>query len=129
MGKKHIDKQEIRYGSLSEAYDIVCGLYAKAFAEKHGIEYNGVEWVRNEHGSILCLGDFFFDFQDIKYDIDHVIDKDEIFRYYDYCLRVDDLGLKVMNYENWCRGCPRISDLDLERIERLKSEIITITHI
>ena len=62
MVKKHIDKQEISYGSLSEAYDIVCGLYARAFAEKHGFEYNGDEWVRNEHGSILCLGDFFFGF-------------------------------------------------------------------
>ena len=110
--------------SLSVAYDNACNDYAKAFAEKHEMDYTDEDWVGGDFGTILGLGDYYFNFQEIKYDMDYNIDKDEIFKYYDYCIRASTLGFKkIMNYENWCKGCPRISEEAFAKAEKYNKEI------
>jgi hypothetical protein len=110
--------------SLSIAYDDACNDYAKAFAEKHEMDYSDSFWIGEDVGTILCIGDYSFNFQEIRYDIDYNIDKDEIIKYYDYCTRAYSLGFKkIMNYENWCKGCPRISEESFAKAEKYNKEI------
>lgn len=113
-----------RKTNLSIAYDDACRQYAQAFAEKHEMYYDDECWIAGDFGTILNLGDYFFNFQEIKYDVDNDIDKDEIFKYYDYSLRAHTLGFeKIMNYENWCKGCPRISEETFAEAEKLHADI------
>lgn len=113
-----------RKTSLTVAYDDACRQYAKVFAEKHGMFYSDDDWVAGDFGTILNLGDYYFNFQEIKYDVDNMIDKDEIIKYYDYSLRAHSLGFeRIMNYENWCKGCPRISEETFAKAEKLQAEI------
>jgi hypothetical protein len=116
--------KERRKTSLSVAYDNACNDYAKAFAEKHEMDYSDAFWVGEDVGTILCIGDYSFNFQEIRYDMDYDIDKDEIIKYYDYCTRAYSLGFeKIMNYENWCKGCPRISEEAFAKVARYREEI------
>lgn len=109
---------------LTFAYEDACRQYAKAFADKHEMYYSDDDWVAGDFGTILNLGDYYFNFQEIKYDVDNMIDKDEIIKYYDYSLRAHSLGFeRIMNYENWCKGCPRISEETFAKAEELQAEI------
>ena len=57
-----------------------------------------------------------------KYDIDNNVDVNEYVKYYDYCLEVGMLNLTVPNYESWCKGCPRIPQEVLDKIQGLRRE-------
>jgi hypothetical protein len=97
MGKQQILK-------LIAAYEKAVESYAIAFCEKHGFDLKDADWVNNEPGTILCVADYFFDFREIKYDIDNDVPKEMMIRYYDYCLDLHHTGGKPVNYKNWLNG-------------------------
>lgn len=109
---------------LQENYKIICNTYAHKFAEKHEYSFDG--WVADKVGEVAMMGDYYVDFRDIKYDIDNDIDADEYVKYYDYCLEVGMLNLTVPNYESWCKGCPRIPQEALDKIQGLRMELNTL---
>ena len=45
--------------------------YAKAFCEKHGLQYAGSYWVGDEVGGLLSLEERMIDFSVIRYDMDN----------------------------------------------------------
>lgn len=109
---------------LQENYKIICNKYALQFATKHELPFDG--WVADDVGEVATMGDYYVDFRDIKYDIDNDIDKDEYVKYYDYCLEVYTLNLTAPNYESWCKGCPRIPQDVLDKIQRQRRELNTL---
>lgn len=109
---------------LKENYKAICNTYAHKFAEKHEYSFDG--WVADKVGEVAMMGDYYVDFRDIKYDIDNDIDADEYVKYYDYCLEVGMLNLTVPNYESWCKGCPRIPQEALDKIQGLRMELNTL---
>ena len=87
-----------KINSMKEDYNKSVNLYIKAFEEKHDIEFD--YWVADIIGSIAMFGDYFFDFLDIKYDIDNFIEEKEIFNWYNFILDSE----KKVNYSSWCKG-------------------------
>src|SRR5574344_1184048 len=100
---------------MKEQYIHACNAYAKAFAKKHDYHFDG--WV--EVGTVACFGDYFFDFTDIKFDIDNNIPKEKFWEYYDANLDysyliierelimnelIDNKLLPFPNYGNWLKG-------------------------
>lgn len=111
---------------LRENYDNACNAYLKAFCEKHDFEYDPREWIAGDPGGTACVGDFYVGMSDILTDIDRDAPEDEYVKYYDYCLRVGSIAggeLTTPNYDSWLRGCPRISDEQLQQLEEYQSGI------
>ena len=113
---------------LRENYDKACYAYLMAFCEKLGFDYADAaqSWVGRDVGGITLCADYYVSMSDILTDIDMDAPDDEYVKYYDYCLRVHSIAdgkLKVPNYDSWLRGCPRMSEERLQRLEELQQDI------
>ncbi len=66
-------------------YKRVVDKYIFKFEKKHGYEFT--YWVSNNVGEVACFIDqYFFNFDDIRYDINNKIPKGLIFKWQDYCV-------------------------------------------
>lgn len=107
-------------------YNEACNAYLLAFCEKHGCDYELDAWVANDPGGIAEIADMFVAMSDIITDIDRDAPEEEYVKYYDYCLRVGSIAggeLKTPNYDNWLRGCPRMNEEQIKRLEELQQDI------
>lgn len=95
---------------LEEKYKKICDEYIEAFLDKHDLSINDYEygewWIGNEVGGLVDLDDCTFNFDDIRYDVDHDIPGDQIFKWYWNSVERYELGLKYMNYPAFCKGAP-----------------------
>lgn len=120
-------------------YNHVCNAYAKAFAKKHDYQFDG--WVADEAGTVACFGDYFFDFKDIKFDIDNEVPKEKFLEYYDASLDYSFLNIEremIMeelidnklrpfpNYKNWLKGAPRPTQEEMDRLRKAVHKAKTI---
>ena len=63
---------------------------------------------------------------DILTDIDRDAPEEEYVKYYDYCLRVGSIAngeLQTPNYDSWLRGCPRMDEEQIVRLEELQRDV------
>lgn len=107
-------------------YNAACNAYLAAFCEKHGYDYDPGTWVGNDSGGIAEVGDLFVRMTDILADIDRDAPEDEYIKYYDYCLRVGSIAdgkLETPNYDSWLRGCPRMDEEQIARLEELEQDV------
>jgi hypothetical protein len=96
--------------------------YVKIFCEKHEMYYEEDSWVGNKIGEIICIGDYYIDFSDIKYDIDNNIPEEKFDSWYWKSLEVYQItGKNYMSYESFCKGAPDIwTDEKLKKIKELQ---------
>ena len=72
---------------LKIRYNIIVSKYTDKFCEKHGLYLRF--WVA-EVGDVACFGDLFFDFRNIKYDIDTNQPKGLIIEWMDYACKTQN---------------------------------------
>jgi hypothetical protein len=72
--------------------------YVDLFCEKHDMKFD--YWVAGQTGTICQLGDYFFDFQDIRFDLESKQKSENILDWYDYSI---EGNYKTENYRNWCK--------------------------
>lgn len=113
---------------LRENYDKACDAYLRAFCEKHDFDYAEAarSWVGGDVGGITECADYCVSMSDIITDIDLDAPEEEYVKYYDYSLRVHSVAngeLTVPNYASWLRGCPRMSEEQIQRLEELQQDI------
>lgn len=90
---------------LKERYEGICNEYISEFCEKQDFNFEG--WVGDNVGEIALCNDFFFNFNDIVYDINTNQQKGLIIDwYYD---NLDNIE-KSINYFSYSKGL-RISDM------------------
>lgn len=88
---------------LKKDYDQACMNYIKAFEEKHEVYFEF--WVAGRVGEIASFGDtFFFNLNEIKYDIDNEIETGKIFFWNDYCIQRHFENKPQVNFRNYCKG-------------------------
>lgn len=107
-------------------YNSACNAYLAAFCEKHGYDYEPDAWVGNDPGGIAEVGDLFVSMADMLTDIDRDAPEEEYIKYYDYCMRVGgicDGKLNTPNYDSWLRGCPRMDEEQIARLEELQRDV------
>ena len=111
---------------LRKNYDNVCEEYLKQFCQNFDRMYEEDSWVAGEAGTIACVGDYFFDFNDvIKYCVDNnLTDFNDLMEWNDYCLSAAALDLDSPNYRSWHKGCPRIPQEKLDELINMKAELI-----
>ena len=93
---------------LKERYRNICNEYLQRFCEKQGLDYEPDDtWVAGNAGDCANVGDFYFGFDEIRYDIDNNIPMGKIIEWYDYCLETSMLDLPLrINYPSFCKGAP-----------------------
>ena len=92
--------------TLEEKYKKVCSEYIDAFCKKQDVDFDG--WIGDDVGGIAeFLGQYYFNFQDIVWDVNSKQPKWLIFSWQDECLAEKT---KCINYFSYTKGL-RISDL------------------
>lgn len=98
--------------NLSTQYATLILKYMKVFFDKQELyedidgkrEYPRIEWI-GQIGDMCEFSDYFFNFSDIKYDVDNEIQKGVIFDWYDHTL---ECGMKdnyhTVNYSAYLMG-------------------------
>ena len=105
------------------AYEVACTRYLAAFMEKYDLSCDPEPWVGNEVGTIAEVGDYFFDFQDIKRCIDEDVEWQDLIEWYDYNIEVGILGLTTINLKSWLKGAPRVNQMRIEEIKAKRKEL------
>lgn len=117
--------------------DAVNNIIAK-FKKKQEIDSEEGYWIGNQIGEVYDFGDTMtFDFHDVLIDLKENAPKDEIFKWRNYMLRIWSINnmagnilLQEMNYRSWLKGCPRLTEFELNTIENkwktLVDEIATL---
>lgn len=116
-----LSREELRLN-----YNAACNAYLAAFCEKHGYDYEPDAWVGDDPGGIAEVGDLFVSMADMLTDIDRDAPEEEYIKYYDYCMRVGAIAngeLETPNYDSWLRGCPRIDEEQIARLEELQRDV------
>ena len=116
MNKAHIEL-------LNKRYTEVCEEYLKAFCQTYELQYEEDAWVAGDVGTIASIGDYYIDFQDVMYMLDNGIAFEEWLRWYDYCLDAHDLGLDTPNFTSWHKGCPRLTEEQIQDIKDKRQEL------
>lgn len=94
--------------------------YCKAFCNKQGWEYDGYKWSGNIGGRIEING-MMVDFSDIRTDIDYDFIAGKYEEWYKYKLRLESLGLPVINYWVYAKGFPlTYTEEQLKKLEKKK---------
>jgi hypothetical protein len=85
---------------LNNEFENCCNQYIDLFVKKQGYEFDG--WICDEPGGIaVFIGQYFFNLEDIKYDLDHKCKKWLIFQHQDDVL--DGTSAKI-NYKSYAMG-------------------------
>ena len=95
--KKQQDAKKI--DKLKKDYEKACKEYIKLFCEKQDLGFDG--FVNDEIGGIALCSDFFFNFQDIVWDVNAKIPKGVIIDWYDAQLENPE---KAINYYSYTKG-------------------------
>lgn len=82
--------------------------YIKIFEKKTGLQFDG--WVGDLAGEIATLGDYFFDFNHIRYFIDNETPANYIFGWYDFVLEFQKCYIKPDAY------CKLRSDFECKKV-------------
>lgn len=119
MDKKEREKLYMDYNSI-------CTKYVDAFCAKHGFDLpEPLFWVGDRVGETIELGDRFYDFNDIRYDVDNGLPEGEIEEWWDYCYDLAMLECpKTINLDAWHRGAPRpYTQEQLDAIRKAHNEV------
>lgn len=125
---------------IQKKYNVVVQEYTDLFVAKYFDDGESTMeelksetyWITEEIGTVFFIGDYFFNFDDIRYCIDNNVEEKQLFSWYDYCSEVRLIGrdITIPNLKSWIEGCPRISndvisDLKTRKlnIEKLREEL------
>lgn len=115
--------------NLKKTFDKLANDYVECFIREYFTFSDGSRlegsWTANEPGGILEVGDYYFNYDTIRFCVDYGVGYDTLIKWYDYCLRVGmiDQTLPTPNIKSWVRGCPTYDEKELERLEKIKSTI------
>jgi len=86
---------------LKGNYNKIALRYIQEFSRKHGLIFDG--WIGGRIGEVAEFSDYYFDYRDIRTDIDLDVNPGKIFNWYDKDLEAGMNGEIFMNYENYLK--------------------------
>lgn len=110
---------------LIKEYEKSVNAIIEEFKKKHEFNVADGYWIGDEVGGVYDFCDTLtFDFRDILLDIKENAPKEEIEKWQEYNLRIWSVNnmvggvfLKEINYRSWLKGCPRLSEHELDVVE------------
>ena len=121
--------------NIIENYNNAVNAIVEEFKKKHDISSTDEHWIGDQIGEIYDFGDcMIFNFYDILLDIKENAPQNEIFKWRDYGQRIwtiNDMAgailLDDINYRSWLKGCPHLTDEELDDIENKWKVLINET--
>lgn len=101
-----------KISELEKTFIKIVELYIAKFEKKHGYEFSS--WASSDIGGICCfIEQYFFNFEDIRYDIDNNVKKGLIFQWQDD--GVENESKDNINFKSYVMGArfPMLKDKDL----------------
>jgi hypothetical protein len=86
--------------SLKSDYEKIVTKYVDDFCSKQSVNF--VEWI-DDMGGLCVVGEYVLQFLDIKTDLDLVVPKGEIFKWYEKQLEANQMALPTMRYDMYIR--------------------------
>lgn len=115
---------EKEISNLKHEYAKICDTYLRAFCDNYDLSLDSDAWTGETPGTIAMVGDFFFSFDTIKYCVDNDLkDYSELISWYDYCMDCGYLGLDMVNFPSWHKGCPRVSTEKVHKLLAMKGDL------
>lgn len=87
---------------LQKDFNAAVEAYVKAFERKHKIKFE--HWPGDYIGTVACMGDYFFNFKDMRYDIDNKLPEPMIFEWSDAEIDAYRNGTGKVNLNSWAMG-------------------------
>lgn len=97
--KKQPKDDSKKIEKLKRDYEKACNQYMKLFCEKQDMYFDG--FVNDDIGGIALCSDFFFNFQDIVWDVNAKIPKGVIIEWYDAQMENPE---RAINYYSYTKG-------------------------
>ena len=97
--------------TLQNRYEKVCNEYAVRFCKKQMFDETGYSWVADEIGGVLECAGFYFNFQDVVWDINSNQPKELILKWIEDCLDEQKTQNGIINYFSYSKGL-RFTDLN-----------------
>ncbi len=92
---------------LKQQFENIVDQYITIFCQKQEIDKKDLYWIGGEIGDVVEISDCYFNFSDIKKDIDTNQPKGLIF---DWHNENDYINDKIINYQSYIKGL-RVKDL------------------
>lgn len=84
-------------------FEHATSLYLMIFCIKHEFDIKDGYWIGDQVGGIFTIGDYFFNFSDIKLDIDLNAPDDAIIEWSDYSLKERMKNESPINYYSYLK--------------------------
>ena len=90
--------------TLKERFEAICAEYIKLFCKKQEMDFDG-GWAGGTVGGIVNISDYYFNFDDIRLDIDTNQPKGAILNHYDDNLEAHyNEPPEYINYQSYIKG-------------------------
>lgn len=87
--------------TLKQQYFSIVLKYTKKFCKKHDIEFE--YWAAGDIGTVAFMADYFFNFDDMRFDIDEDIPVGKITEWYEEGVENSIEDKLWPNYKNWLK--------------------------
>ena len=121
---KSKDNEKRRNEGIKEAFESVCEEYLIVFCYMYDLGYEKDAWVAGEPGTVANIGDYFVNFDDIRYCVDNCLGWDDFIGNYDYNLEASYLGLPYINLPSWVKGCQRPTKEEIQKLRAMKDDFL-----
>lgn len=109
---------------LRERYDEACEAYVKALLELWEGDAHYGYWIADEVGTVYSYGEYIFiNMEDIIYCVENGVSEEEYIAWQDYCTFAHEYGQSAPNFVSWCKGCPRLSKEEQDKLISMKREL------
>jgi len=86
--------------NLKKSYEKITNEYLDLFIKKHDFNIEDGYWVGKQVGGVIMIGDYYFNFDDIRLDIDLNVEEKTIFDWYEFSAEKES----NVNYSLWIKG-------------------------
>lgn len=112
---------------LRDKFYIVCSLYVNELERMWDLNHADGYWIGEEVGGLYDNAGFItISLLDIIYCVEHDISLEEFLEYQDYNVKALDFNFHTINLKSWHMGCPRMPKESIERLEKLREEMMNI---
>lgn len=98
--------------------------YLKTLLKDWDFDPSNGYWIADEIGGVYAYGDWLFiSFDDMRYAVEHDVSAETYDEWQNYNSFALEFGQNTINLKSWCMGCPRLSQEQVDNLQKKKDEL------